>query len=769
MNLPIILDIAIGLFFIYLIASLLASELQELISTLLQWRAKHLKESITNLLSGGQGTEEANKLTEFVENLYEDPLIKNINQGAGGMIGRCGRWLYYNVLYRKRVFGNRATGPSYIAPETFSTTLLEQLGIPLLLEKLTEVRLKKFVTRLIGQYTVEDGSVLIPEQDYFGSKDNWEKGSVRVIAERARVLGADENNPPSDNPIFNLSQDSTFHALIEDYDDILNDYQVKEATLAIAIQRLQEGLDTYIRQVSIQPLDNQGDAIPDMQASMSKLEHRRLVFFRKRLEALLLSTFGKENERAVLSGKLKPTLQEIAQIFDRSSSVYLEISSAYRDVAAAYEAGRSPETLQPLVDQVTKKIQSIASVNSPRFQSSESTDVISETNAFQEASSWEQGDREAGDREPVASAENLLVRFENQNNDHLHQVLDQLNPTEREAFLGWQTYHQIIVHVTRQIAQNLQQRGRLFHQKQEVRQAVETLDLPRLFNSVDESLGYASNEERQLAINLALKDLSSHDRRFFQNYQTYGELQRILQKVPASVKQSLAVLARRAQSKVHQVDNQADQLTQEVAAWFDRSMSRASGVYKRNAKGVAILIGFLIAILANADTFHIVSRLADDDDLRQIIAQRAGEISQRSPNTQLTTAQELRDLKSEVDTVLKEVSFPIQWTPTNLRDQLYCPATKPTTNLNDWQAFYQDCLPGQPVASQNFNLLRIGQMAVRHPINVGRMLIGWFVSGIAISMGAPFWFDLLSKVMNVRNTGAKPAPVVDKEPRTPTV
>jgi hypothetical protein len=29
------------------------------------------------------------------------------------------------------------------------------------------------------------------------------------------------------------------------------------------------------------------------------------------------------------------------------------------------------------------------------------------------------------------------------------------------------------------------------------------------------------------------------------------------------------------------------------------------------------------------------------------------------------------------------------------------------------------------------------------------------VSGIAIAMGAPFWFDLLGKVMNVRNAGKK--------------
>ena len=54
MNLPFVLDIAIGLAFVYLILSLLAAEIQELLTTLLQWRAAHLKKSIETLLTGGK-------------------------------------------------------------------------------------------------------------------------------------------------------------------------------------------------------------------------------------------------------------------------------------------------------------------------------------------------------------------------------------------------------------------------------------------------------------------------------------------------------------------------------------------------------------------------------------------------------------------------------------------------------------------------------------------------------------------------------------------
>jgi len=39
-------------------------------------------------------------------------------------------------------------------------------------------------------------------------------------------------------------------------------------------------------------------------------------------------------------------------------------------------------------------------------------------------------------------------------------------------------------------------------------------------------------------------------------------------------------------------------------------------------------------------------------------------------------------------------------------------------------------------------------------------VVGWLITGFAISLGAPFWFDLLQNVLNinVRGTGPKPEP-----------
>jgi len=35
-------------------------------------------------------------------------------------------------------------------------------------------------------------------------------------------------------------------------------------------------------------------------------------------------------------------------------------------------------------------------------------------------------------------------------------------------------------------------------------------------------------------------------------------------------------------------------------------------------------------------------------------------------------------------------------------------------------------------------------------------ILGWAITAVAISLGAPFWFDLLNKIMNIRNAGKSP-------------
>lgn len=66
-----ILEVAIGLVFVYLFASLVCSSVMELIAKLLKLRSKHLKEELTQLL----------KSKDLVNALYKNPLVKEISRG----------------------------------------------------------------------------------------------------------------------------------------------------------------------------------------------------------------------------------------------------------------------------------------------------------------------------------------------------------------------------------------------------------------------------------------------------------------------------------------------------------------------------------------------------------------------------------------------------------------------------------------------------------------------------------------------------------------
>jgi hypothetical protein len=187
--------------------------------------------------------------------------------------------------------------------------------------------------------------------------------------------------------------------------------------------------------------------------------------------------------------------------------------------------------------------------------------------------------------------------------------------------------------------------------------------------------------------------------------------------VPDTLITSLTVIAQRSRIKVEDLQQEMSQFKNEIETWFDRSMDRASGVYKRNAKGVAILIGISVAILTNTDTFYVVQRLSQDSVIRAAITQSASQRAEVYSDP---------DVRKKIEEALVNSSIPIGWQ--NLDQQF-------NSNSRGWTTF-------------NDILFHIWQVI--------RLIFGWTISGFAIAMGAPFWFDILNKVVNVRSTGAKP-------------
>lgn len=198
----------------------------------------------------------------------------------------------------------------------------------------------------------------------------------------------------------------------------------------------------------------------------------------------------------------------------------------------------------------------------------------------------------------------------------------------------------------------------------------------------------------------------------------YQGLENVINGLPKPVKDNLDMLVSRSQIKIQNVENGLNQLQQEIETWFDRSMERASGVYRRNAKGVAILLGCFIAIGTNADTIYIVNRLSKDSVLRSTITEYGNVIVTQNPDSK---SGDFGPVKAKVEEALQQIALPIGWGDENIKNQ-------------------------QEYASKD------------HPFVAGvRRIFGWAITGLAVSMGAKFWFDLLGKIINVRNAGKKPS------------
>lgn len=176
-----------------------------------------------------------------------------------------------------------------------------------------------------------------------------------------------------------------------------------------------------------------------------------------------------------------------------------------------------------------------------------------------------------------------------------------------------------------------------------------------------------------------------------------------------------------------------------VAAWFDNSMDRVSGVYKRHLKQMSLLVGSLLVLVVNADTLKVGRALWNDTALRATMAQTA--------STLVTEGQAQRNSRLN-RTAIAAGDSGGQAAPAPQPD-LDRSVTVAVQRIRDAE---QELRP-LPLG-WNWSAAPQWQWSLVWPALV--KIVGLFLTAIAISLGAPFWFDLLSMFMQIRGTGVKP-------------
>lgn len=187
--------------------------------------------------------------------------------------------------------------------------------------------------------------------------------------------------------------------------------------------------------------------------------------------------------------------------------------------------------------------------------------------------------------------------------------------------------------------------------------------------------------------------------------------------------------------------------------WFDETMDRATGWYKKHVQIVLFFIGFAIAILFNVDTLKIVDKLETYPKLREQIVQQADAFVKAHPDLdkelkleQAANEQMVEDIKdSSIDK--KDSLNKLNADSREEYEKLKARSDSLFNNANE--------LVQGDIAKAD-NLLGIGLGSYDCAWNnfkcFFKSLVGWLLTAIAISLGAPFWFDILNKLMKLRSS-----------------
>lgn len=181
---------------------------------------------------------------------------------------------------------------------------------------------------------------------------------------------------------------------------------------------------------------------------------------------------------------------------------------------------------------------------------------------------------------------------------------------------------------------------------------------------------------------------------------------------------------------VTQAEGKADAFRAAVEMQFNSVMDRASGWFKRYAQNVALAVAAVLVIAANVDTIALATTLANSPAARAKLVELA----------QQQVAEADRNLE-------KAGAQPRTGTPEG--------ADPMTQAKRDTEAARQ-ALDRAKTSLESAGLQFGWQDFPRSTSTVLAKLSGLLVSILAISLGAPFWFDVLQKFMRVRSSGTSP-------------
>ena len=138
-----------------------------------------------------------------------------------------------------------------------------------------------------------------------------------------------------------------------------------------------------------------------------------------------------------------------------------------------------------------------------------------------------------------------------------------------------------------------------------------------------------------------------------------------------------------------------------IENWYNSTMDRVSGWYKREVQLIIFALGFVITVGLNIDTISFISSLSHDTVLQASIVSAAQGAAATRPNAGLP----------ELQRIIGQIQPAIGWSASTLPADVWGWVVK---------------------------------------------IVGLLATTFAVSLGAPFWFDVLNKFISFRSSGSLP-------------
>jgi hypothetical protein len=164
-----------------------------------------------------------------------------------------------------------------------------------------------------------------------------------------------------------------------------------------------------------------------------------------------------------------------------------------------------------------------------------------------------------------------------------------------------------------------------------------------------------------------------------------------------------------------------------IARWYEEHMERVSGWYKRHSQTIVLFTAVALTVLLNADSVTLARHLWSDSALRAAVVESAKVRLQQGPPLQPV---------EYIDPTTPKPTAPVTAEPS------------PNSVIPEEQELLERLFGWTGEA---------GRFAAAPWIWTAMHLLGWLLTALAVSLGAPFWFDTLNRFMNIRSSGPAPA------------